>query len=125
MGKLFLYLLLVFAAASDARVRGWVMPYVQSALDPVHEWSARSNVAEIARLLETEAARGRELPDSEGLATFLTTRRAGFNPDRDPWGTPYFLRQEFYVQRVASAGRDRVPGTDDDVVSMVLDLPAR
>lgn len=123
MGSFLVYIWLAIVTLIDPRVRERLAPFVQDALDPVHEWATRSSVSEIARLLEAEAARGGTIPDAAGLPGFLASHRAGIRPDRDAWGTPYFLREEFYARRVASAGPDRVPGTEDDIVSMVLDTP--
>jgi hypothetical protein len=115
MGRLLLVILVAAAALASPDVRAWLQPHVQPALDPVYEWSTRSRVSEIARVLNTEKASGRAVPDAKAIQGFLETRFPG-GGSLDPWGTPYYLRTERRRgQFVGSAGRDLVPGTADDI----------
>lgn len=41
--------------------------------------------------------------------------RAGWKIENDPWGSPYRLENSGDRSTVSSAGRDRLPGTADDI----------
>ncbi len=84
---------------------------------PYYRSVARSGVADLAQLLERDVARGQLLPTRLTFPDYL--QKHGLTGDRvtDPWGTPYYLEAEFATVRVASAGRDGVEGTEDDIFS--------
>lgn len=107
------------------RIKPYVWPYaephVRLVLDPVYEWSARSRVQEIARWMEAELSRGGSLPaDDRLLGEQLRARYYGADGALDPWGGPLFLLRGGDGARIASAGRDRVRGTSDDILSSPL-----
>jgi hypothetical protein len=102
-----------------------VRPYLQRLLDPVHEWSARSRVEEVARRLQTRAAHGSGLPSGAAFSDFMRSEYRGPDAALDPWGVPLYLHRDALGYRVGSAGRDRVPFTADDVVSAPLPGSAR
>jgi hypothetical protein len=123
MGRVLLVLLLAAAALASPAVRAEVQPVVQPALDPVYEWSTRSKVSEIARMLATEKAAGRSVPEPRAFTGFMEKRYPGGS--LDPWGTPYYLKTERRGGTwVGSAGRDGTPGTPDDIREP-LTAPAR
>lgn len=117
MGRITLLLIAAAAAVANPRVRERIAPHAERTLAPVYEWSAHYRVGEISRALQAEAARGQPLPSDGGLRSFLARRYPGSLPVADPWGTPYFLRRDLWEARVGSAGRDRLPGTRDDLLS--------
>lgn len=119
MGRLLL-LVAALAAAANPSVRARLAPHVEPFLDPVHEWSARYRVGEISRVLAAETARGNPLPGDAELRRFLEVRYPGTLPPLDPWGSPYYLRRDRWDSRVGSAGRDRRPGTRDDILSPAI-----
>ena len=115
MGRVLLVILVAAAALASPTVRAKLKPHVQPALDPVYEWSTRSRVSEIVRALKTERARGRAVSDGDAFAGFLEQRFPGGGAV-DPWGTPYYLKNERRTGLVVgSAGRDSLPGTADDI----------
>jgi hypothetical protein len=115
MGRVLLVLVIAAAALASPSVRAGVVPYVQPALDPVYEWSTHSKVSEIARMLATERASGRSVPEPRAFTGFLDKRYPG-GGSVDPWGTPYYLKTERRGGTwVGSAGRDATPGTPDDI----------
>lgn len=117
MGRVLLVLLLAAAALASPDVRGRVKPYVQPALDPVYEWSTRSRVKEIARMIQTDRAAGRSTPTPKNFPQFLERRYPGEGGVTDPWGTPYYLLKQRAGTSVGSAGADGVRGTADDIVA--------
>ncbi len=115
MGRFLLVLVIAAAALASPTVRAGLMPYVQPALDPVYEWSTRSKVSEITRMLNTEKASGRNVPEPRAFTEFLEKRYPG-GGSLDPWGTPYYLKTERRgATWVGSAGRDATAGTADDI----------
>lgn len=118
MGRVLLVLLLAAAALASPAVRGRVKPYVQPALDPVYEWSTRSRVKEIARMIQTDRAAGRSTPTPKNFAEFLRRRYPGDGGATDPWGVPYYLvKGRTGTTAVGSAGADGVRGTADDILA--------
>lgn len=123
MGRLSILLLAAVAAAFNPDLRARLSPYAERGLDPVYEWTARYRVGEIVRALGAEVAAERPLPGPGGLQPFLERRYPGSLQPLDPWRSPYFLRRDRWEARVGSAGRDRTPGTRDDILSPPLLLP--
>lgn len=122
MGRVLWGLIVAAVLLATPGVRQWLEPYAQPLLDPVYEWSTRSRVEEISRLLQARTAGGHVLPTPRAFSDFL---RAEYRRDADAvdaWGTPYYLRAERLQTVVGSAGRDREPGTADDILTPV---PAR
>ena len=119
MGRLaMLFLMLSLFANPEFRKRA--QPYASFALDPAYEWLTRSRVGEIARALNAEKSRGNDLPSSAKLPEFLTRHFGGGDAAVDAWGTGYFYTRDTWTLRVASAGPDRAPNTDDDILSPPL-----
>ena len=115
MGRVLFVLVIAAAALASPAVRARVQPVVQPALDPVYEWSTRSKVSEIARMLATEKAAGRRVPEPRDFTDFLERRYPGGGA-LDPWGSPYYLKTERRgATWVGSAGRDAARGTPDDI----------
>lgn len=115
MGRVLLVILVAAAALASPTVRAKLRPHVQPALDPVYEWSTRSKVSEIVRVLNTEKASGRGIPEADAFVGFLNQRYPG-GGSLDPWGAPYYLKNERRTGLVVgSAGRDGTPGNADDI----------
>ncbi|HEX2095610.1 MAG TPA: hypothetical protein VHG28_24650 [Longimicrobiaceae bacterium] len=119
MGRFLLVVLIAALALANPTVRSYLQPYLKFVFDPVYEWSARSRVQEIARIIEAERTAGRPLPTPRTFGGFLEERFPGGNGALDPWGVPYYLRRERGSLVVGSAGRDRKPGTEDDILAPV------
>lgn len=119
MGRLAL-LFLMLSLFANPEFRRRAQPYASFALDPAYEWLTRSRVGEIARALNAEESRGSELPTSAGLPEFLTRHFGSEGAAVDAWGTRYFYYRDQWTLRVASAGPDRAPHTDDDILSPPL-----
>ena len=119
MGRLaILFLILSLFANPDFRER--VKPYAGVVLNPAYGWLTRSHVGEIARAIDTEGDRGREIPNNSTLPKFLADYFGVEDAGIDAWGTRYFLTRDMWTTRVASAGPDRTPRTEDDILSQPL-----
>jgi hypothetical protein len=122
VAKIF-WLLVAFAAvvALVPPVRERVWPKLQPAFNPVYEWNARTRVNEIRGVVKRADSIGRPIPTSAAaFADFVDTEDMQQDASIDPWGTPYYLlvnRGASY--QVGSAGKDRVAGTEDDILSRV------
>lgn len=119
MGRVLWGLIVAAVLLATPGVRQWLVPYAQPLLDPVYEWSTRSRVEEISRLLQARTARGEMLPTPRTFSDFI---RAEYHRDADTvdaWGTPYYLRADRLRTVVGSAGRDGTPGTADDILTPV------
>lgn len=116
MGRVLLVLVLAAAALASPVVRARVQPYAQPALDPVYEWSTKSRLQEIARMIQTDRAAGRPTPTPKEFPEFMERRYPGEGGAEDPWGVPYYLKKERAGLAVGSAGRDGVRGTADDLL---------
>jgi hypothetical protein len=115
-----LFLLLVIAVAAVVMVpqlRERVWPKVQPAFNPVYEWSARSRVNEIRDLVKRADAMGHTPPAGAAFDDFVDREDMQGNASEDPWGTPYYIMFSGNSFQIGSAGKDREPGTDDDIVS--------
>ena len=121
MGRIIL-ILAIFVTATDADLRQRAKPYVQWALDPVYEQSLRWRQAELADVLERDAAIGAPLPTTSTLAAYLAARGYSEGSELDPWGAPLFVQREGGTLRLASAGRDGTPLTADDVRSPAVGM---
>lgn len=122
MGRWLLLLLgIAFAVAINPVLRERAEPYLQPALDPLYEWSARSRLGDISGALQAERALNHALPDARGFGGFLRAHFRGEQGALDPWGVPYYLREHRGRVTVGSAGRDRRPFTGDD---LAVRLPA-
>lgn len=118
MSKLLGFLLLLIGAVVLVPpLRARAMPYVQPALNPFYEWSARNRVNDIVEILHEEETLGRSIPDPRNFAGFVARRDFQKDAAQDPWGTPFYLRVTRKAYFVGSAGRDRIPNTPDDIVS--------
>jgi hypothetical protein len=123
MFRLLIFCALISAVASPA-VRERIRPYMDPILDPTYEWSVRSRVSEIARKIETERAAGRPVPAPGSIESFVSRHYRQKDGALDPWGTPFHLVRTSGGMRVASAGRDHLINTGDDVFSPPLpDMP--
>ena len=119
MGRLtVLFLILSLFANPDFRARA--APYASWALNPPYEWVTRSRVGEIARALDAEESRGSPLPSTATLPEFLTAHFGAPDAALDSGGSRYFFTRDLWTIRVASAGPDRTPHTEDDIASPPL-----
>ncbi|CAN5317070.1 hypothetical protein BH23GEM4_BH23GEM4_25270 [soil metagenome] len=100
------------------RALPYVEPYAKPALDPLFAWKTRSDLAEIARLLDTSRAMGQPLPEPGDFSAFLT-RAMGEEGELDPWGNRYYLRKQRRQNVVGSPGPDSQPGTADDITRSI------
>lgn len=98
-------------------VRERVWPKLQPALNPVYEWNARSRVNDLRAVVKRADATGRTIPTGDAFAHFVDTEDMQENASLDPWGTPYYLTLSGVTFQVGSAGKDRVAGTGDDILS--------
>jgi Type II secretion system (T2SS), protein G len=117
--KLFLALVIAVAVVvlvPPVRERVW--PKVQPAFNPLYEWSARTRVNEISDVVKRADSLGRSVPaGGPAFAAFVDTEDMQQNASEDPWGTPYYIVFNGQSFQVGSAGKDRDPGTDDDILS--------
>ena len=124
MGR-FVFVLLILALFANPDFRERARPAALWALEPVYGWMVQSRVDEIARALDAVRASGGELPDTRALPSFLAGYFAKEDAGLDPWSTPFFLSRDTWTLRVASAGPDREPFTEDDVLSAPLRVAGR
>lgn len=110
-------LVVAFVVAINPTLREKALPYLQPALDPAYEWLAQGRLEDITKQMEAQAAVGQPLPTGETLDDFLRERYSNEDAARDPWGTPYFLRESRDRVIAGSAGRDGEVGTEDDILS--------
>ncbi len=123
MRRLILFLVViaigvVITPSLRQRALPYVEPYAKPALDPLFTWKTRSDLAEIARLLDTLRAMGQTLPDPSNFSAFLT-RALGDGGELDPWGNRYYLRKQRRENVLGSPGSDSHPGTADDITRSV------
>jgi hypothetical protein len=127
MGRLFLLLLAAaFVVGVSPPLRAKAAPHVERGLNPLYVWSAKTDVNDYREALLLTEQIGRQLPAPAEFSGFLRNR---YSPKAiyDPWGTPYYLKIQGRSLIVGSAGPDREPGTDDDVLSepMTTKAPPR
>ena len=112
--------LLVAAAAVIVLVppvRERVWPKLQPALNPVYEWNARTRVNDIRDVVKRADAVGKPIPTGEAFARFVDAEDMQEDASADPWGTTYYILIDRAIFQVGSAGKDRVAGTADDILS--------
>ncbi|HET7231473.1 MAG TPA: type II secretion system protein GspG [Longimicrobium sp.] len=118
ISKLFWLLVLAVAVVvlvPPVRERVW--PKVQPAFNPLYEWNARNEVNEIRDLVKRADALGRTVPADESFSTFVNNEAMQQDASTDPWGTPFYLILNGNTFQIGSAGKDRTPGTADDITS--------
>ena len=115
-----LLLLLLMTVLLVEPVRERARPYLQPALDPVYEWSAKNRVKTLVKYVEEEEILGRPIPTARSFPDFIEDRDVQKDASKDPWGNPYYLRVLRRGYYVGSPGRDQVAGTPDDVVSVTI-----
>ena len=98
-------------------VRAKVWPKLQPALNPVYEWSARSQVNELRGVVKRADAIGRAVPTGDAFSRFVENESMEENASIDPWGNAYYIVVSGQNFQVGSAGKDRVAGTQDDILS--------
>lgn len=127
-GRTLIWIVVLGAFAANPAMRARVAPHVEPrvapllarAIDPVFEWSTRSRVAEVARRLGADLVDRRPLPSAAEFPAYLEAIYRNASGSRDSWGTVLYLRRSADGSRVASAGRDRVPYTGDDILSPLI-----
>jgi hypothetical protein len=82
----------------------------------VYEWNARTRVNDIRDVVKRAEATGRPVPTGEAFATFVDSEDMQEDASVDPWGTPYYIILAPTTFQVGSAGKDREPGTSDDIL---------
>lgn len=97
-------------------VREKVRPKLQPLLDPVYEWNARTRVNDIRDVVKRAEATGRPVPTGDAFAPFVDSEDMQEDASIDPWGTPYYILLSPASFVVGSAGKDREPGTIDDIL---------
>ena len=115
-----IFWLLVAAAAVVVLVppvRERVWPKLQPALNPVYEWNARTRVNDIRDVVKRADAVGKPIPTGEAFARFVDAEDMQEDASADPWGTTYYILIDRATFQVGSAGKDRVAGTEDDILS--------
>jgi hypothetical protein len=113
---LLLILVLVFVVINPT-ARERAMPYAEPVLNPVNEWSTKSRLAEYTRLIREAETLGSGVRSNNDLAELLRREYPHRDATVDPWGTPYYIQPVRGGFTVASAGRDRVRGTEHDLHS--------
>jgi len=98
-------------------VRAKVWPKVQPALNPVYEWSARNRVDELRGVVKRADAIGHTVPTGQAFAQFVESEDMQEDASIDPWGSTYYIVVSGQTFQVGSPGKDRVAGTEDDILS--------
>jgi hypothetical protein len=98
-------------------VRQRVWPKLQPALNPVYEWNARTRVNDIRDVVKRAEATGRPIPTGEAFSNFVDSEDMQEDASDDPWGSPYYILFDRATFQIGSAGKDRQPGTADDILS--------
>jgi hypothetical protein len=94
-----------------------VWPKVQPAFNPLYEWNAKNEVNELRDIVKRADAMGRTVPTGDGFPAFVNSEAMQEDASTDPWGTPFYIVVDGSTFQVASAGKDRQPGTGDDIAS--------
>lgn len=98
-------------------VRERVWPKLQPAFDPLYEWNAKNEVNGLRDVVKRADATGRTIPTDERFSAFVNSEAMEQNASNDSWGTPFYITVSGNTFQVGSAGRDRQPGTADDILS--------
>lgn len=115
-----LFWLLVLAVAVVVLVppvRAKVWPRVQPAFNPLYEWNAKNEVNEIRDMVKRADAMGRNVPSDARFSDFVNSEAMQQDAATDPWGTPFYITFSGNTFQVGSAGKDRQPGSADDILS--------
>jgi hypothetical protein len=115
-----LLLILLLTVLLVPPIRERARPYMQPAIDPVYEWSARNRVKALVNILREQETLGKQLPDAKTFSAFVDARDFQKDASKDPWGNPYYLHMNRSSYFVGSAGRDQITGTPDDIVSTTV-----
>ena len=86
-----LLLLLLLTVLLVPPIRERARPYMQPAIDPVYEWSARNRVKTLLNLVREQESLGKQLPTPKDFAQFVDARDFQKDASKDPWGNPYYL----------------------------------
>ena len=117
MSKLMWILLFLIAAVVLVRpLRERVAGHMEPALNPVYEWNTRNRVHDLQRVMAREISVTGKLPRPREFRRFLE-QREGDAAALDSWGEPFYLTLARRTYQVGSSGRDRVRGTEDDIIS--------
>ncbi len=118
----FLLLIVLVAVATLVHppLGTWAMARTEAALTPAYRRYADWRIERLAELLDAEVQRGRGLPTPQTFTSFVQRALLSESAALDPWGTPYFLKHEFFSVRAGSAGPDRRIGTEDDILSRAV-----
>ena len=118
ISKLFWALVLAVAVVVLVpSLRAKVWPKVQPAFDPLYEWNAKNEVHGLRDMVKRADATGRTVPTDERFSSFVNSEAMQEDASIDPWGTPFYITVSGNTFQVGSAGKDREPGTADDIVS--------
>lgn len=118
MSRIFLVLVIALAVVVLVPpVREKVRPKMQFAFDPLYEWSAKTRVNEIRGLVKRADSSGQPVPTGPAFGDFVRSYDTTEGADMDPWGVQYFLVVSGGTFQVGSAGRDKQPGTADDILT--------
>jgi hypothetical protein len=98
-------------------VRERVWPKLQPAFNPLYEWNAKNEVNGLRDVVKRADATGRTVPTDERFGAFVNSEAMVQDASIDPWGTPFYISLSGSTFQVGSAGRDRQPGTADDILS--------
>jgi hypothetical protein len=121
MSKLIVLVLVLVAVVVIYRpAREKVRPHMQFAFDPFYEWSTRNRVDELRDLLIRQEQLGKRLPSPRDFPGFVEREDVQRDASIDPWGSRYYLKLTRTTYQVGSPGKDRTPGTGDDIVSEVM-----
>jgi hypothetical protein len=119
--RYFFIALVLFAGmvAAVPSLRERVIPTVEGKLETRRTEQANIRIEEIVALTRT-----RPLPSSKEFKAFVDRGlHKDVNAGTDPWGTSYFLRRDRFNYWVATAGPDKLVGTEDDILSTATPLP--
>ena len=123
MWKLFLFLFLVFIIAVSPDTQQRLLKDMAFLRNPVYRWQAKNRIEEIAQHLDRQAETRGAFPNRLNFEQYLQ-RQQPDNSTADPWGTPYYLVKPVgTLVRVGSAGQDLTVGTEDDILSRLIQTP--
>lgn len=119
---LILVLAVIWAVpAFRAQVSGAALPALdrmgprgESVATPLRVGIAKARVSGIVRMVASDYADRRGLPDERDFQRWLRARTSA-ERSIDPWGNPYWMERTREGLRVGSSGPDGRRGTGDDV----------